>query len=80
MDPRKLLIVFLFSVFLNLGSCDDSNLYDLVLHSKERGAACLDGSPAGMYIHEGSGANKNKFIIYFHGGGFCAGLTLSDTI
>ena len=25
--------------------------YKLVLHPYDRGAACLDGSPAAMYIH-----------------------------
>ncbi len=54
-----------------------SDLYNLVLHSKERGAACLDGSPPGLYIHEGTGANKNKFMLYFDSGGFCAGATLN---
>ncbi len=29
--------------------------YKLVLLSKDNGAACLDGSPAGIYIHEGTG-------------------------
>ena len=62
--------------FLTLLSCifltiSDDNVYQLVLHSHDRGAACLDGSPAGMYIHEGSGLNKDKFLIYFSGGGFC---------
>ena len=54
--------------------------YHLVIHSNDRGAACLDGSPPGMYIHEGSGKNKDKFLIYFPGGGFCGGETLSKTI
>ena len=52
--------------------------YNLVLHSKERGAACLDGSPAGMYIHEGT--NTGKFLIHFKGGGFCGGETLDATL
>ena len=70
--------LILFAFLVGLVNADD--LYNLVLHSMERGAACLDGSPAGMYIHEGSGANKNKFMIYFDSGGFCGGLTLSDTL
>ncbi len=28
-----------------------SELFNLVLHSQERGGACLDGSPPGLYIH-----------------------------
>lgn len=54
-----------------------SGLYKLVKHSQERGAACLDGSPAGLYIHEGSGVNKTKYLIYFNGGGFCGGKNLA---
>lgn len=54
----------------------NADVYKLVLHSKDRGAMCLDGSPAGMYIHEGSGINKTKYMIYFDGGGFCGGPTL----
>jgi hypothetical protein len=30
-----------------------TDLYKLVLVSQERGAACLDGSPPGYYVHEG---------------------------
>ena len=72
-------------VLLLLGLClisaiAQSNLYKLVLHSKDRGAACLDGSPAGMYIHEGSGENKNNYMIFFEGGGFCGADGLSATI
>lgn len=29
--------------------------YTLVLLPQERGAACLDGSPVGLYINEGKG-------------------------
>ena len=57
-----------------------SNLYDLVLQSQERGASCIDGSAPGLYIHEGSEVNKDKYLIYFEGGGFCGALTLQDTI
>lgn len=52
-------------------------MYKLVLHSQERGAACLDGSPPGFYIHEGSGINRTKYLLYFNGGGFCGGSSLS---
>ena len=53
------------------------SLYTLVLHSQERGAACLDGTPTGLYYHLGSGANRNKYMIYFNSGGFCEGLTVA---
>ena len=37
---------------------------------------CLDGSPVGLYIHEGQGKNKDKFLIHFSGGGHCGEDTL----
>jgi hypothetical protein len=40
----------------------------------------LDGSPHALYIHEGSGANKDSFIVYFQGGGYCGDVNLSATL
>ena len=60
-------IIFYFLVSFTL----TSNLYNLVLHPYDRGAACLDGSPSGIYVHEGE--KKKNLMIYFEGGGFCAG-------
>lgn len=68
---RSAIILFI------LYSLANADLYNLVLHSKDRGAMCLDGSPAGMYIHEGTGVNKTKYLVYFDGGGFCGGSSLS---
>mmetsp|Transcript_37510 Transcript_37510/g.81476 ORF Transcript_37510/g.81476 Transcript_37510/m.81476 type:complete len:397 (+) Transcript_37510:135-1325(+) len=34
-------------------------------------ALCLDGSPAIYYIRQGQGSGRNRFHIYFEGGGFC---------
>jgi O-palmitoleoyl-L-serine hydrolase len=48
----------------------------LHLLSTERGARCLDGSPAGFYIHKGTAPNDKKFIISMDSGGFCFGFTL----
>lgn len=73
----KIFILVLSLISLALAQ---SNLFTLVLHSKDRGAACLDGSPPGLYIHEGTGANKNKFMIYFDSGEFCGGSSLAETI
>lgn len=33
-------------------------------------AVCLDGSPAGFYWRAGSGADANKWVIFFEGGGW----------
>ena len=54
--------------------------YTLVLLSQDSGAACLDGSPVGLYINEGKGENKDNFLIYFDSGGFCGAGNLSDTL
>ena len=77
---KNLLTLFLLLSFLAATFAQDADLYNLILHPRDRGAACLDGSPAGMYIHEGNGPNKNKFMIYFDSGGFCGAGSLSDTI
>lgn len=71
----------LISIFLLISviSAQD-NLYNLALVSQARGAACLDGSAPGIYIHEGKGANKNNYLLYFEGGGFCGEPTLAATI
>ncbi|GJP40321.1 hypothetical protein CLOM_g24599 [Closterium sp. NIES-68] len=34
-------------------------------------AMCLDGSPAGYYFRTGTGTGAKKWLIYFHGGGWC---------
>ena len=35
------------------------------------GAVCLDGSPPGIYLRNGSGIGKSKWIIFFEGGAWC---------
>lgn len=54
--------------------------YTLFLTSQANGAACLDGSPHGLYIYEGKNTNKDNFIVYFQGGGYCGSGNLSDTL
>lgn len=56
------------------------NMFTLQLLTTDRGARCLDGSPTGLYYHEGSIPNNRKFIIYMNSGGFCNGLTLEQTL
>lgn len=36
-----------------------------------QGAVCLDGSPAGFYIREGSGSGSESWIVHLEGGGWC---------
>ena len=59
---------------------DSDNLYKLVKLSQDNGAACLDGSPPGLYIHEGTAEKKNNFLLFFTGGGLCNGTDLSATL
>ncbi len=77
MGLRNSIILIFILIALPEVAQTQSNLYTLVLHSQERGAACLDGTPAGLFYHMGSGANKNKFLLYFDGGGYCNGNTVA---
>lgn len=45
--------------------------YQKVIHNIDQSALCLDGSPAALYEHAGS--EKDKFLIFFGGGGSCGG-------
>ena len=36
----------------------------------EKGAVCLDGSPAGYYFRKGKGLDARKFLLVFNGGGW----------
>lgn len=42
-----------------------------VKNAEERGAVCNDGSPAKYYFRPGTEENKDKWVIYFKGGGGC---------
>lgn len=57
-----------------------ADLYRLNLIPQDGGAACLDGSAPGYFIHEGLGSNKHNYLLVFAGGGFCGEPTLSDTL
>lgn len=70
MYRRAILLQLVLLLAINVVGLSES-LYQLVLHSQDRGAACLDGTPTGLYYHLGSGINRNKYMIYFNSGGFC---------
>jgi hypothetical protein len=74
--PQVQSIVIL--LILTIASC--SSVYTLIKHPIESGARCLDGSPAALYYSEGSDTNKNKFMVFFEGGGFCGGASLANTL
>lgn len=46
--------------------------YTLIKLPTERGAKCLDGSPASIYVKNG---RTDKFMIYFNSGGWCGSYT-----
>ena len=71
---------YIFSVFLLLVVAVLTSDYDLVLLPQTDGEACLDGSPPGIYLHEGSGEHAKKFLIYFEGGGFCGDDSTAATL
>ena len=50
---NKYIKPFLFCLLLHIitSNVNNNKMYDLILHPHHRGAYCLDGSPAGMYIH-----------------------------
>ncbi len=72
----KILLLF---ILLTVTYTQD-DIFNRVLLSQDRGASCLDGSPPAIYVHEGKGANKNNFMVYFEGGGFCGEPTLDATL
>lgn len=49
--------------------------YKKIIHNIDESAKCLDGSPAALYEHIGT--EKDKFLIFFGGGGSCGGLSVS---
>lgn len=61
-------------------SVSDSNRFSLHKFDIKSGnvqptdPVCLDGSPAGVYVHRAtSSAGKRKFAFFFQGGGWCSG-------
>ena len=64
----------------NLLKVHSNDFYDLILHPHDRGASCLDGSPAGLYIREDVVENKKKFMLYFEGGAVCGSDTVESTL
>eukprot|EP00928_Gymnodinium_smaydae_P005729 TRINITY_DN1196_c0_g4_i1.p1 TRINITY_DN1196_c0_g4~~TRINITY_DN1196_c0_g4_i1.p1 ORF type:complete len:721 (+),score=151.87 TRINITY_DN1196_c0_g4_i1:36-2165(+) len=44
----------------------------------DKGARCLDGSPAGFYIQDGWGSGAARWMIHLQGGGWC--LSLDDCV
>ncbi|CAN1769889.1 Pectin acetylesterase 5 [Linum perenne] len=52
-------------------SADDPVELTLLQNAKDRGAFCLDGSPAGYHFQKGFGSGSQKWVIHIEGGGWC---------
>lgn len=52
--------------------------YRKIIHNSDPKAKCLDGSSPAVYLHEGG--DKKNFLIFFNGGGYCAGANLQQTL
>ena len=57
-----------------------SSIFNRVVLPTSGEALCLDGTPGVYYVSEGLGDNKNKFVLYFEGGGWCGATTLASTL
>lgn len=69
MLPRSILFVSL-TLLRNLfcSACDNYKKYDV----NSTLARCLDGTQGAFYISNGFDDGKDKWIIYFEGGGWCS--------
>ncbi|EYU37453.1 hypothetical protein ABFS82_01G047200 [Erythranthe guttata] len=68
----KLLIcvIALSSTKVNVRASEMVNI-TLLSNAVEKGAVCLDGSPAGYHYAKGYGDGANSWMIYLPGGGWC---------
>lgn len=57
----------------HLDFCISGWNYKKVVHFTDPEAKCLDGSPPAIYVHQGT--EKDKFMIFLQGGGYCQGGT-----
>jgi len=70
------LLTFLTLLFIQ-SFCEEQP-YNLVIHNTDPNARCLDGSSPALYYHEGG--DRNKFLVFFVGGGFCSGTTAGQVL
>ncbi|KAL7122506.1 hypothetical protein ACP275_01G049500 [Erythranthe tilingii] len=68
----KLLIcvIALSNTKVNVRASEMVNI-TLLSNAVEKGAVCLDGSPAGYHYAKGYGDGANSWMIYLPGGGWC---------
>jgi hypothetical protein len=71
-------ILIKLTLLIALAALAAADPYKKIIHNTDPKAKCLDGSSPAVYFHQG--AEKNKFLIYFMGGGFCEGTSLSEVL
>jgi hypothetical protein len=72
---KKYLLILVLAILL---SASQAQNYKKVVHLTDPEARCLDGSPPAIYVHQGS--EKDKFMLFLEGGGFCQGETQAQVI
>jgi hypothetical protein len=75
---KHIVILIILALSIDLVSCQLSHLYKKVLNTIDPEAKCLDGSPGLLYTHEGT--EKDKFVIFFEGGGACGATSISQVL
>lgn len=68
---RRFIIVLIFFACYK-------QLYKKIVHETDPEAKCLDGTPPGLYVSEGT--EKSKMVIFLEGGGYCDGSSLDAVI
>jgi hypothetical protein len=51
--------------------CQPDDAFRYFLSSTQTQARCIDGSRPAFYIRKGHGDGKNKWFVFFEGGGWC---------
>ena len=73
---RKISVPILLCFLIALSST--AGVYKKMIPDLDPEAKCLDGSPGGLYVHQGS--EPKKFLIFLIGGGYCAKESLSGSL
>ena len=58
-------------VFMDSSDCGGLHELHLITSANSIEAVCLDGSAPGIYLRNGTGVDKSKWIIFFEGGAWC---------
>lgn len=72
---KKYRLILVLAILLSLSYAQK---YKKIVHLTDPEARCLDGSPPAIYVHQGT--EKDKFLLFLEGGGFCQGETQAEVI